>query len=703
MNRIREVWKRSFNRMWFFYLAVALMWLKTFLAQRFAFDLPIKGFYQEFIAFINPISSILIMTWLALILARKHKNMGILVITFISSFLLFANAWYYRFFNDFITLPVLFQSRNAGDLGASAVTLLHPADILFFADFFILLAITRIRKIPAVQLKPRELSAVFILAIVIFVVNLGMAETVRPQLLTRTFDRNILVKSIGTYNYHIYDLVLSSKSKSQRAFATSKGLEDVEKYVSEKPVAAAVEEPVNLEGIAEGKNVVLISMESLQSFVIENTVMGEVITPFLNELIKDSFYFDNFYHQTGQGKTSDAEFIMDNSLYPLPSGAVYFTHATNHYNSTPKILKESGYYAAVLHANDSSFWNRDNMYATLGYDRFFAKPDFEITDENSIGWGLKDIPFMEQSVEHLKTLPQPFYSKLLTLTNHHPFTLQRKDEYVPEFDSGDGTVDRYFTTVRYMDEALKVFFEKMKESGLYEDSIFILYGDHYGISANHNKAMEQYLGKTITAYEYLQLQRVPFIIHIPGVDGETISKVSGQIDARPTLLYLLGIQGQNIYDFGENLFASNEDPLIVLRDGSFITKDYVYTENVCYRKGYIGTEIDPALCEPYKERAQDDLSYSDKIIYGDLMRFSEELEREVEDTNQHLPDLREFYEGQLKVPTGTGSFQLPESEAELEQLQSRMNELEEAADAADTGEEPAATGEPVVEMDERAE
>jgi lipoteichoic acid synthase len=674
MKRIKEALNRSFNRMWFFYLAVALMWAKTYFAQRYAFDLPIKGFFQELIAFINPISSILIMTWIALVLSRKHKNMGILIVTFISSFLLFANAWYYRFFNDFITLPVLFQSRNAGDLGSSAVTLLHPADILFFADFFILLAIVLIRKIPMVNLKPSELSTVFVMAILVFLVNLGMAESVRPELLTRTFDRNILVKSIGAYNYHIYDLVLSSKSKSQRAFATSKGLEDVEKYVNEKPVAAAVEEPVNLEGIAKGKNVVLISMESLQSFVINNTVKGELITPFLNELIQDSFYFDNFYHQTGQGKTSDAEFIMDNSLYPLPSGAVYFTHATNNYNATPKILKEYGYYSAVLHANDKSFWNRDHMYATLGYDRFIAKPDYEINDQNTIGWGLKDIPFMEQSVEHLKTLPQPFYSKLLTLTNHHPFTLQRVDEYVPEFDSGDGTVDRYFTTVRYMDEAIKIFFDQMKESGLYENSIFVLYGDHYGISSNHNPAMEKFLGKEITPYEQTQLQRVPFIIHIPGVDGGTISKISGQIDARPTLLYLLGITGQNTYDFGENLFAVNEDPLIVLRDGSYITKNYVYTDNICYQKGYFGTEIDPALCETYKERAQEDLSYSDKIIYGDLMRFSEELEGEKLNPNDILPDLREFYEGQITYPLDATMFELPESEAELEQFQSSLHE-----------------------------
>ena len=639
MKRVTDAVRRSFSRLWFMFLAIFLMCLKTAVIQRFVFDLPIKGWYQELIAAISPVSSILFLTWFALLLARKRKNAAILTVSFVTSFLLFANAWYYRFFNDFITLPVLFQTGNVGDLGESAFTLLKPTDLLFFLDFIFLAAVLAVRRLPQISLRTSEMSALLALSVIVFVINLGMAESVRPELLKRTFDRHILVKSIGTFNYHLYDIVMSSKAQTQRAFATGEELAVVKSYVKEKP-SAETAAPADLFGIAKGRNVVFVSMESLQSFVIGGTVFGHEITPFLNELIEDSFYFDQFYHQTGQGKTSDAEFIIENSLYPLPSGAVFFTHATNEYNSTPKILKKYDYYTAAMHANDKTFWNRDIMYANLGYDRFFSKTDYEVTEENSIGWGLKDIPFFEQSVEHLKTLPKPFYGKLITLTNHHPFSLARADEYVPEFDSGDGTFDRYFTTVRYMDEAIKVFFERMKEAGLYDNSIFILYGDHYGISSNHYEAMAKYLGKEeITPYEHIQLQRVPLIIHIPGVEGRKISKISGQIDVRPTLLHLLGIEGENELDFGENLFAENPDPMVVLRDGSFITNDYIFTQNVCYRKGLVPAEIDPALCEPYRENAVAELAYSDQIIYGDLMRFKEDGngegdERETED----LPD-----------------------------------------------------------------
>ncbi|WP_217608723.1 sulfatase-like hydrolase/transferase, partial [Bacillus sp. GbtcB15] len=112
----------------------------------------------------------------------------------------------------------------------------------------------------------------------------------------------------------------------------------------------------------------------------------------------------------------------------------------------------------------------------------------------------------------MKELPQPFYSYFITLTNHFPFELGEEDRFIDEFDSNSGTLNRFFPTVRYQDEALKRFIEKLKESGLYENSIIVLMGDHYGISENHNKAMAKFLEKDeITPYDSVQLQRVPFL------------------------------------------------------------------------------------------------------------------------------------------------------------------------------------------------
>lgn len=605
-----------------FYISVLLIWAKTYAVQKLAFTLPVEGWYQELILLITPLSSTLLMLAFSLVLARKKQPIALLVVSFGTSFILFANMIFYRFFNDFITLPLLFQSKNMGALGGSILELLHPYDVFVFLDVAVIAYLVFRKKRAAFAEAPltrTKLVSISTLAIAVFFVNWTMAEVVRPELFTRTFDRQIMVKSIGTFNYHLYDAVVNSRMTTKKVFASSEDLMDANQYLQNR---TQDELDPELFGVAEGRNVFLISLESLQSFAIHNDVYGEEVTPFLNRLAKDSFYFENFYEQTGQGKTSDAEFMVDNSLYPLPSGAVYFTHANNSFNAVPSILRERGYYSAVFHANDKTFWNRDLMYQALGYDHFFSVTDYEVTEENSVGWGLKDIDFFMQSMDKVKALPQPFYTKWITLTNHYPFDLDEEDHYIAKYDSDSNTLNKYFTTVRYLDESIKVFFEQVKDAGLYDNSIFVLYGDHHGISSNHNRSLAKYLGKeTITPLDQVELHRVPLIIHIPGMEGRSIDTVSGQIDLKPTILHLLGLETEHGLDFGHDLFAKNHPQIVVMRDGSFVTQDVVYTQEECYSKETREAAEDAAACESVMDKAIHDLRYSDEIIYGDLLRF----------------------------------------------------------------------------------
>src|SRR5699024_2242179 len=102
----------------------------------------------------------------------------------------------------------------------------------------------------------------------------------------------------------------------------------------------------DLFGVAEGKNVIKIHLESFQSFLIDYELNGEEVTPFINSIVNDQIedftYYENFFHQTEQGKTADAELIMDNSLYGLPHGAAFVTNSSNTYKSHPAILNHSG-------------------------------------------------------------------------------------------------------------------------------------------------------------------------------------------------------------------------------------------------------------------------------------------------------------------------------------------------------------------------
>ena len=286
---------KKINKHAVLFIAIVATWITTYIGYKTNFNIKIDNKMQEFILFMNPLSFLLFIYGIALFMKSTRKqNIYLVSISLITSIIMFSNSVFYRFFNDFITLPVLFQTSNFGDLSSSVTSNILWTDIFMFSNVIIVLL--AIRFIPKIEYN-RQGNEVgrklyFIMSAAILMFNLGLAEIQRPQLLTRSFDRELLVKNIGTYNYHIYDLFIQSKSHAQRVLADGSELVEVNNYINAN---YAEPDPAKF-GIAKGRNIIAISLESMQSFVINQEMNGEVITPFLNELTKDpdTFYFSEF-------------------------------------------------------------------------------------------------------------------------------------------------------------------------------------------------------------------------------------------------------------------------------------------------------------------------------------------------------------------------------------------------------------------------
>ncbi|ANB62350.1 sulfatase family protein (plasmid) [Anoxybacillus amylolyticus] len=595
--------------------------MKTYAAYRIEFNLGISNALQKWLLFINPISSAIFFFGLALFAKGKRSYIWLIIIDFVLSFILYANIVYYRFFSDFITFPTLTQTSNFGSLGGSILELLKWHDVIYLIDIIVLalLIVKERANLQPISLGRHKKNLLFATAVFTFVTNLALAEIDRPQLLTRTFDRSYIVKYLGMYNYVIYDAIQSLKSSTQRAFANKS---DVTTVLNHVQATYAKPSPAYF-GKGKGMNVIYIHLESFQNFLINYKLNGQEVTPFLNSLTheKNTMYFDNFFHQTGQGKTSDAEFMLENSLFGLPQGSVFTTKAQNTYQAAPAILGQHGYTSAVFHGNYKTFWNRNEIYKSFGFDHFFDASYYDMNDQDVLNYGLKDKPFFRESIPLLQTLKEPFYVKFITLSNHFPYLIDENEATIPPATTGDGSVDRYFQTARYLDEAVKEFFDYLKQSGLYDRSIIILYGDHYGISDNHNEAMAQIIGKEITPFEHTQLQRVPLFIRVPGVKGGVMHQYGGDIDVLPTVLHLLGIDTKNYIQFGTDLLSPEHQQIVPFRNGDFITPTVTAVDGKYYNT-QTGEQIEKnAEIDRDEQIVRTKLSLSDKVVYEDLLRF----------------------------------------------------------------------------------
>ncbi|WP_339175967.1 LTA synthase family protein [Solibacillus sp. FSL R5-0691] len=612
------------NFLGIFVLAVLMLWAKTYITQVTQFKLGVEGPLQQFLLLINPLGSAVLFLAVAFLFKGKRKLTALIIIYTLMTFLLFANAVYYRFFSDFITLPTVSQTQNFGDLGGSVLTLLKPTDLLFFVDIFVLIYIRFSKKInfQSGKIGFKMPAAVIAAAIVLSIVNLQLAEADRPDLLSRGFDRSYIVKYLGMYNYTIYDSVKTYEASAERASADSSDIAEIINYTN----SFSAQPNENYFGKAKDMNVIYLHLESMQSFLIDYELDGEQVTPFLNSLVKNenTMYFDNFYHQTAQGKTSDAEFMLENSLFGLPQGSAFITKGQNTFEAAPSLLKDYGYTSAVFHGNNGSFWNRNIIYNQFGYDEFFDEGSYDTTDsKNMAEYGLMDKPFFEQSESLLETLPEPFYTKFITVAHHFPYKIDQDLTTIGKATTGDTSVDNYFQTARYADEAIEEFFTYLKESGLYENTMIVMYGDHYGISDNHNKAMEQIIGEEVTPVVNADLQRVPLFIHVPGMEGGINHTYGGQIDLLPTVLHLLGVETKNNIHFGTDLLSEEHSEIVPFRNGNFVSPT-IYSLDGKYYDPKTGEALDESKLETadkLKAMVEEKLHYSDKVVNGDLLRF----------------------------------------------------------------------------------
>ncbi|WP_373229383.1 LTA synthase family protein [Cohnella sp.] len=599
------------------------------------------------------LGAVLLASFWTLLLGRRGRAVSLALLNAILSIVLFADLVYFRYFKDFISVPVLLQAGQVGELKASIWSLIYIEDWLLFADLPISFALvvwvfwlTKAKRNPPLKLSySKARTAVWrktIPAAILFA--LGWALIYFPvEEQKNGWARGLFVGNwwnvpiynvTGLFGFHGYDTYRYAKEHWLGGGLSDEQVKESEAWFLDRRKLQAQMESEPLFGQYKGKNILIVQAEAFQTFVVGQSIGGQEITPNLNELIGRSVYFPHFYHQTAQGRTSDADFATSCSMHPMPTGSVFIRFAGNDFDCAPSILKSQGYDTTVHHAYDGSFWNRNNMYHNMQYDQFYDLKDFTI--DEPIGWSLGDQSFFRQTIEQLKERKQsPFYAFTITLSSHHPYKLPYSNQ---ELEVGElqGTImGDYLQSAHYVDSSMGVLVDQLKEEGLWEDTLLLFYGDHDN-SIQDWKLYEQFLGQPVSALDQDRIIRsVPFFIHLPNDEhAGVVEKAVGQIDTTPTLMHLLGIPVENRSLMGISML-SGASKSVVFRNGGFTdgnvyfvpSADGVADHGACYELLSAELASDPTSCRAGAEAAKLDLSISDRVVENNLIAdFREENE-----------------------------------------------------------------------------
>ncbi|HHV97553.1 MAG TPA: sulfatase-like hydrolase/transferase, partial [Clostridiaceae bacterium] len=319
--------------------------------------------------YISTASTIIIIASIIILIFNSGRLKALFATNLIITALLVCDTNFFRYYYGIITIPVLLQVdiKLAGSIQESVLSLFEIKDIIYILDIPLLFYWMRRMQKTGIEMTtfPKRVIAFALSAIVGFT-GFGSAYAATEKDDPLVYSNNYVARKLGVLYSHVDSIkkyIVENKEENE-------GLSSQEKDYLIKYFESKTQTGRNYKGVAKGKNLIVVQVEALQQFLIGSKINGVEITPNLNKLIQESLYFDNIYYQVAGGNTSDAELLLNTSLYPAEEGAAYIRFAKNKYYSLPQALGELGYNTYALHAFTSKFWNRTEMYKTLGFDKF---------------------------------------------------------------------------------------------------------------------------------------------------------------------------------------------------------------------------------------------------------------------------------------------------------------------------------------------
>lgn len=605
--------------------------------------------------FISPLlvdlGFLILVSLLSLLIKKEKRIRYFITLSIIFNIVCIVNSIYYHYYSSFASISLIANITFASDVSDAIVeNVLKAVDLIYIWQTITLVIIykktNKKEYIKHKENKKKLVKTGLITSLSLFAVAALFMPLNAWSRLYNLWNRESVVMNHGIYVYQLDDFIQSLTPKITSVLGHDKALKKVTDYYKENKYTPSNNEYTN---IFKGKNIIVIHAESMQKFAMDLTFNNKEVTPNLNKLANEGIFFSNFYSQVGVGTSSDAEFTFNTSLMPSTKGTVFVNYFDRDYISIPKLLKEQGYYTYSMHANTGEFWNRNTMHKSLGYDKFYNKDSYTI--DETIGLGLSDKSFFRQSADIMKQIKEeenkPFYSLLIMLSNHTPFSdLALMEDYKTTIDVtidnqtvtrdylNNTTMGNYLRSVHYADSAIGEFIDNLDKEGLLENTVLVIYGDHdarldfedFNLLYNYDPITDTIKTENdegyipYTKYNYELDRKVPFIIWTKDQNYNlNVNTPMGMIDVLPTLGNMIGIHSD--YQLGKDIMnLKGDDNTVTFIDGSFLTSKVYYNSP----KGEIYSINNEPITEEYiKERAKkssDLIEVSNDIITYDFIK-----------------------------------------------------------------------------------
>ena len=336
--------------------------------------------------------------------------------------------------------------------------------------------------------------------------------------------------------------------------------------------------------LAEPANVMVIIVEALDRLYLGRVIRGVKVTPFLDRLKKESIYFEHFFSNGVQ--TARGLFASLCSYYPRQGHAAMKFLYAHDYLCLPSLLRRGGYRTEMVISEKGDLNRLRAFVSRNGLDRLYDISDFP-PEAKEIGFGaglgkpdgaLLDL--VRERIQSLQATDQPWFLVTMTLGTHHPFAVP---EGHPEVTALRDHPDGYVAALRYLDLGLERFFTELLQSGLLENTVVFILGDHGRHERIGRNELEQQVGHFMAP---LLIWMDKSLRTPESFRPRSVSTVASQVDLAPTILAMNGLTPRVSSFLGRDLSCLLQSDCI---DDNFAFLTSVYDDfiGLADRKGLL--------------------------------------------------------------------------------------------------------------------
>lgn len=585
----------------------------------FILDLSLRLFYNSQINYyhwFNPMPNIFSIVWITFILCLTKNIKGIIgkiiyFIFYIFSLIMFlVHSIYFSYFKEFFDYSVLQVAGEGTDYLSSVLQNISIWIIIIFI-LSIVLTVIGIKKINQVkQTKPLKIIIIIAIFIVLkLVLPLGFGAQRQNvewddwrnsrSVYTSYNDNNKSLMVSGMFEYNIRNFYINFMKDNTKL---SKQEEDV---LNDNFKDLKVNEENKYTGIFKDKNLIIVQLESVDSFLLNKNIM-----PTFYKISRNSINFTNHFSFTsGGGSTFNSEFMVNtgySSAYNYNQSAYTFSRNTYAY-SLANLFKKEGYEINAFHMNTSEYYSRGVNYKAFGYDSYNGLKDLGIYHNNEF-WLDTELIKNETFNEKIFNPNKKTVSYIISYSAHMPYKTTQGTCPLLTDKQGLTEYECLKIQAKETDDMLNLILENLKEKNMMENTVLVLFSDHYVYTLENKSLLDEYK-ETDTNL----INKTPFMIYHNGEIKKTVRNVNSQLDILPTVLNLFGITYYPNNYIGRDILSNNYDPLVFFSDGSWYNGQ-TYVTNGEY---YSGRKISDEKLEKYNRIVKRKMSLNDAVIKSD--------------------------------------------------------------------------------------